>query len=172
MSVEAALQALYEDASLRDELRDDEANELLKWAEAELVKLEGADEAVFDEKVGELRRLIRGMNRFVGRRADLSAQAGDESLAHLSQHADALGYALSPDQLAQFAANAAALDGVSAVQALARLINGAGTAPPADSPPNANPPPDLPASAAPPADSPASFDFFGWQPPADDAQST
>jgi hypothetical protein len=119
-----ALQALYEDASLRDELGDEEANTLLKWAAGELAKLGDADESVFEEKTRELRRLLRGMNRFVGRRAEITAQADDTALLKLSEHANALGYALSPDQLAEFAAQGAALDGVSAVQALTRLISG------------------------------------------------
>ncbi len=126
---EDALQGFYEDASLRDELRDDEANELLKWAESELTKLDatGADDAVFEEKLGELRRLLRGMNRFVGRRQEITAQADDESLVKLTEHANALGYALSAEQLAQQAGELASLDAMSAIKNLTSLINETGT---------------------------------------------
>lgn len=150
---ESALEALYEDASLRDELRDDEANELLKWAESELVKLDesGADDEAFEEKVGQLRRLIRGMNRFVGRRAEISAQADDQTLVKMSEQADALGYTLSPEQLVQYGAKQALMDGVSAIQGLTRLISGgtSGDAP-AEAQQSAPPPTESP-EAAPPA---------------------
>ncbi|MBE2268454.1 MAG: hypothetical protein IAE80_09510 [Anaerolinea sp.] len=127
--VETALQTLFEDPSVRDELHDDEANELFKWAEGELGKLESveADDAAFEEKVGELRRLLRGMNRLVGRRADLSAQADDEALVKLTDHANALGYALTPAQLAASAGEIAALDAKSAIQRLTGLISGTDT---------------------------------------------
>lgn len=134
-----ALQAFYEDAGLRDELTDEEAKPLFQWAEAELGKLDaqGADDAVFEEKVGELRRLLRGMNRLVGRRAEFATQADDGALTRLTEHANALGYALHPDQLARFAALGATLDGVGAVRALTTLITGTPAAPdaPITSPP-------------------------------------
>lgn len=126
---ENALQAIYEDPGLRDELQDAEAEKLLKWAEAELVRLDasGADDAAFDEKVSELRRLLKGMNRLVGRRDQIGAQASDDALDKLVAHANALSYALTPDQLAAFAREGAALDGVSAVERLTALISQTGT---------------------------------------------
>lgn len=149
--VDSALEALYEDASLRDELRDDEANELLKWAEAELVKLDtsGATDADFESKIAQLRQLVRGMNRFVGRRAEISAQGADDAVTRLTDQAAALGYSLTPEQLAQFGAQSAAADGVSAVQGLTKLISSAGGAP-------ATEPPPLPAQTAEPDASPPS----------------
>lgn len=149
--VDSALEALYEDASLRDELRDDEANELLKWAEAELVKLDESDatDADFESKIAQLRQLVRGMNRFVGRRAEISAQGADDAVTRLTEQASALGYSLTPEQLAQFGAQSAAADGVSAVQGLTKLISSAGGAPSPE-------PPPVPAqaAAAPPATEP------------------
>lgn len=122
---ENALQAIYEDPGLRDELQDAEAEKLLKWAEAELTRLDasGADDAAFDEKVSELRRLLKGMNRLVGRRDQIGAQASDDSLDKLAAHANALGYGLTPDQLAAFAREGAALDGISAVERLTALVS-------------------------------------------------
>ena len=163
--VDSALEALYEDASLRDELRDDEANELLKWAEAELVKLDtsGATDADFESKIAQLRQLVRGMNRFVGRRAEISAQGVDEAVNRLTEQASALGYSLTPEQLAQFGAQSGAADGVSAVQGLTKLISSAGGAPSTEPPPlpaqaaepDAPPPPVLVDEAAPPPEPPA-----------------
>ena len=123
--VENALQAIYEDPGLRDELQDAEAEKLLQWAETELTRLDttGADDAAFDEKVSELRRLLKGMNRLVGRRDQIGAQASDDALDKLAAHANALGYALTPDQLAAFAAEGAALDGISAVERLTALVS-------------------------------------------------
>ena len=63
---EDALMRLYESASLRDELTDEEAKQLLKWAEDEVVRLDesGADDDAFEGR---------------SRDADAPAQA-DESL--------------------------------------------------------------------------------------------
>ena len=168
--VDSALEALYEDASLRDELRDDEANELLKWAEAELVKLDesGATDADFESKIAELRQLVRGLNRFVGRRAEISAQAGDTALVKLTEHAGALGYALTPDQLAQFGAQHAAADGVSAVQSLTKLISSASQAAPAAEPPaNAAPTNEPPTETIPPPEPVAEAAPLNEPPPVD-----
>lgn len=123
--VENALQAIYEDPGLRDELQDAEAEKLLKWAEAELTRLDasGADDAAFDEKMSELRRLLKGMNRLVGRRDQIGAQASDDALDKLAANANALGYALTPDHLAAFAREGASLDGISAVERLTTLIS-------------------------------------------------
>ena len=47
---EDAVQRLYESADVRDELTDDEAETLLKWAEDELIRLDesGADDETFE----------------------------------------------------------------------------------------------------------------------------
>lgn len=69
---EDILQAIYEDPDLRDNLTDDEAEVMLKWAETELARLdaEQADETAFEEAADQLRRLLKGINQWIGHKGD------------------------------------------------------------------------------------------------------
>jgi hypothetical protein len=66
-----ALQALLEDASLREDLTDDEAAPLFDWAADQLKRLDAqqADDAAFAAAVGAIRRLVKTMNWLVGQRS-------------------------------------------------------------------------------------------------------
>lgn len=86
--VEAATIALYESADLRDNLVDDDADNLLKWAESEIARLDASspDDEAFAAGVEALQRVIKGMNRFVGKWAQLTP---DERTAALDKIAGA-----------------------------------------------------------------------------------
>lgn len=73
-----ALQALLEDASLREDVTDDEAKPLFDWAAEQLKRLdaENADDERFETAVGAIRRIVKSLNWVVGRRT----YAGAESL--------------------------------------------------------------------------------------------
>ena len=118
--VEAAIQSFYEDADLRGELTDDEANVLLRWAETELSKVDAAsaDDAAFEAATDTLSSLIKSINRFIGRRGYSTPEEQAAGFAKISAHAKALGYPLPADAFtASFDAQAAA-DNITALQAL------------------------------------------------------
>ena len=95
---ESAVERLYERADLRDELTDDEAETLLKWAEGELVRLDASspDDDAFDAQVDTLVRLIKQINRYAGRQGQLSAQDADQTPAAIATLAASLGYPPAP----------------------------------------------------------------------------
>ncbi len=165
--VEAAIERLYEDSDLRDELTDDEAQHLLRWAEAELSKVDAssADETAFETAVDTLGSLIKSINRFIGRRSYSTPDEQAAAFAKIADHAQSLGYPLPADAFtASFEAQAAA-DNVAALQALLSQIETsaapAAQAAPAPSAPETPPaPPAPPAPAQPPA-------FSSAEPPAE-----
>lgn len=145
--VEAAIQSFYENPDLRDELTDDEAGHLLKWAEAELSKVDArhADDAEFEEAAGTLGSLIKSINRFIGRRGYATPDEQAAAFAKIAAHAQALGYPLPATFEPTFEAQAAT-DNVTALQTLLSQIEHSAE-PEAESPAPAAPP--QPVTAAP-----------------------
>jgi hypothetical protein len=163
---EGAIERLYEDADVRDELRDDEANTLLKWAEDRLTQLaaQAATDEEFDAKASQFRSLLKGMNRLVGNRSTLDADALNTRLAELSAQAASVASAgqasaqaapsIPADQLKDVAGKLPSLDDAAAVNTLTALFT-PGIAPaqtvssavsaPAEVP---APPSDMPSPAA------------------------
>lgn len=122
-NAESAIEHLYGDAAVRDSLADPEAETLLRWAEDQIMRLasETSDEAVFEAQVDALRRLVKGVNRFVGERGQMDTTDRDARLADLLERGQTLG--------APPAATASALgetfaggDDASALQALLGLL--------------------------------------------------
>jgi hypothetical protein len=106
-----AVQALYDNETLREELVDEEAIPLLRWAEAKIAQLDAeyADDAAFKQAVGIFTRLLDSINLVVGRRGYAPVEAQRAALEALMAHAAALGIAL-PAQEAEamtFSAQAA-----------------------------------------------------------------
>jgi hypothetical protein len=157
-NAERALERLYEDSDIRDELRDPEAQSLLKWAEAQVIRLaeESADDAEFDTKFETLRGMLKDMNRFVGKRAELDSAAQAAKLGEISAAALALGAPAGVS--AQAAADWKGLDDSAALNTLLNIVS-----PPSEpieaaahavesAPENAPLPSAPPLSAAPSAD--------------------
>lgn len=94
MDLETATSRLYEDASLTEDLIDEEAVKLLQWAETQLPDLVAKypDETEFDEAFKALRTMVKGMNRFVGQRASMDDTEKQERLGKISAAAVALGF--------------------------------------------------------------------------------
>jgi hypothetical protein len=134
---QSALQQLYEDANLRDELTDDEAQPLYQWAEAQIAQLDAAaaDDAAFETSLEALRRLLKSINRFVGRRPFSTPDQQAEGLAKIAEHAQSLGYALPSERQSAFLQSQAATDNLSALSALLNEIGGAVTEAQAESAP-------------------------------------
>lgn len=99
---ENALMRLYEDADLRDELTDDEADQMLKWAESELTRLDasGVDDSAFEAQVDTLLNMLKKINRFAGRQGQFSAQSNDQAPANIAALAAELGHPASAEQVA------------------------------------------------------------------------
>lgn len=90
---ERGVQSLYEEADVRDELTDDEAQALFQWAEEQVARLaaEELDDETFDTAVAHLRRLMRGMNRFAARQADMTFDDQQAMLGKMQVSASAIG---------------------------------------------------------------------------------
>ncbi len=118
---EDALMRLYESASLRDELTDEEAQQLLKWAEDEVVRLDesGADDDAFEARVDTLMRLLKQMNRYAGRQGQMSAQGVDQTPQQIAGLASELGHAADAAQIGA----ASTGDPLGTVQALTALFS-------------------------------------------------
>ena len=131
---EDALMRLYEDADLRDELTDDEAAQMLKWAEAELTRLDASspDDAAFASQVDALFDLLKRMNRFAGRQGQLApqafAQSNDQTPANIAALAAQLGHPASPEQVAGTGTG----DPSGTLTALINLMSAAPTDSPSD----------------------------------------
>jgi hypothetical protein len=67
-TIAAEEQRLYESASLRDDLNDEEAQTLLTWGQKQVRRLAVDYADNFEQKTRFLRQLIKGINRFVGQR--------------------------------------------------------------------------------------------------------
>lgn len=66
--IQNAQQELYEVASIRDDLDDDEASVLLKWGEQQIARIAQETPENFAQRVRFLRTLMQRINRFVGQR--------------------------------------------------------------------------------------------------------
>jgi hypothetical protein len=154
---EDALMGLYEDPSLRDELVDDDAETLYHWAEAQIARIDAAypDDEAFEDAMSALRRVMDGVNHFIGERAFKSAEENEEALAQIADSAEKIGCPvrledapdLTPHPPAEEAAfgddvlrslsvseSAASLDDSTALAALLAWLDG-GADQPADDPP-------------------------------------
>jgi hypothetical protein len=105
--VETATTQLYEDAGLTEDLVDEEANALLKWAEAQIPIMIAryTDETAFDERFKALRTLVKSVNRLFGQPDDPEKQ---ERMAKIAESASALGYPVNPVELTDFTAQSSA----------------------------------------------------------------
>lgn len=153
---EDAVQRLYESADVRDELTDDEAETLLKWAEDELTKLDdsGADDATFEAKTITLMDLLKNMNRYAGRQGQLTAEADDQTPGAIASLASTLGHSADAKQIAA----AGTGDPTSTIHSLTALMGGASapahqfsaeSAAPAPEQPVIHPTPVAPSTATP-----------------------
>jgi hypothetical protein len=115
---EDAVMALYEDASLRDDLVDDDAETLYRWAEAQIARLDAefADDAAFDQAVAALRCILSGVNHVVGGRAFKTADEIDAEIAQIAESAEKIGRAVDPEQAPDLAQSEEAAFGGDALR--------------------------------------------------------
>ncbi len=104
VDLETATIRLYEEASLTEDLVDQDATMLLKWAEqqvADLVTKYGSDEEAFENAFSALRSMVKNMNRFVGQSAMSAEEQQAKRLENISQSAGQIGFELTPTFSAQ-----------------------------------------------------------------------
>lgn len=123
---EMAMERLYGDESLTDELRDDEAKTLLSWGEAELNRLlaQDMDEETFDDRFKLLRRTMKRINSFVAKRQEYEADKAQNVMARFTEGAFELGYEISYEQMTTFLAQQSTLNNQETVQAMLALMTG------------------------------------------------
>jgi hypothetical protein len=167
MDIETVTSRLYEDASLTEDLIDEEAKKLLQWAETQLPDLiaKYPDETAFDEAFKALRTMVKGMNRFVGQRASMDETEKQDRLGKIASAAVTLGFnptaAVGSAQVARHEQEQSNMD---VLEDLLRLFSPATAAPQAAEP---VPSPNLPAPApAAPAPVEESFPEVSEEPPA------
>jgi hypothetical protein len=123
---ENAVQQLYEDPGLRDELTDDEVPTMLKWAEGEVAKLDArsADDAAFETGFDALRKLLSSINRYIGRRSYSTPEEQAAEMDRIAERAGWLGYSLSPEPDTTLFQSQGAEDNITALASLLARIGG------------------------------------------------
>lgn len=147
---ENAIQQLYEDPGLREDLSDEEVPTMFQWAERQVAKLDAnsADDAAFEEGFDALRKLLTSINRYIGRRSYSSPEEQAAEMDRIAERAGTLGYDLAAveEDPNLFSAQGED-DNITAMnKLLARIDDGE---PETDTPP-----------APPPIDLPSVDDFF------------
>jgi len=131
-----AIEALYEDAGIREELIDSEARILLQWGAKQIEALasKNLDDGQFDESFERLRHLLTLISRFIGQRAYLSPDGQQERMRSIVEAAGALGYTIPAELTATHIQQQAVEDNEAALRALTAMIETSQPHPPAPSP--------------------------------------
>jgi hypothetical protein len=87
--IEALIERLYESENLTDSLTDPSAKLLLVWGEQHINGLAALAPEQIDEATRHIRRVMRAINRLVGRREQLSEE---ELVQQLLQLVDQVGH--------------------------------------------------------------------------------
>ncbi|MBL8166451.1 MAG: hypothetical protein JNJ61_30995 [Anaerolineae bacterium] len=121
---ERAIRVMSGDTHVRSELTDDEAALLLRWGEAQVNALAGQnlDDAGFDQRCGQLTELLVTINRFVGQRMYITAEAQRAGLDEILLLARAAGYTVAAADVDAFAKEHGALANSDALTALTSLL--------------------------------------------------
>jgi hypothetical protein len=129
--LDRALERMYGELGLTDELTDDEAEILLRWGENAVTQLDAAtdDEETFDAQFKQVRRLMKRVNRFVGAHADYDPAEAQEKLAKLRENAAELHITLDDARLQQYISAQAGQPNGEALRGLLDLLS---PPPPAD----------------------------------------
>ncbi|MBZ0285410.1 MAG: hypothetical protein K8L97_32050 [Anaerolineae bacterium] len=119
-----AIQNMYADPSVREELIDEEADVLLKWGETQFTSLaaQNWDDAHFEAASSNLNRLLNEINRFIGKRAYWPPAEQTASLAEIARLAETLQYKAAPAALEAFAQQYAAIPNPETIAALTTLL--------------------------------------------------
>lgn len=99
--IQRAVESIYENESLTEELDDDAAEFLLQWGEQQVRRRgeEIFEEARFEQTLHYLRRLMENLNYFIGQRENLDDEEAREIMGEIIQNAQILEFSLSPQAL-------------------------------------------------------------------------
>ncbi|MEQ8673975.1 MAG: hypothetical protein RLP44_32320 [Aggregatilineales bacterium] len=122
---ESAMIQLYENESLTENLTDDAAQTLLKWAEAQIMTLaeNNEDEAAFEELFTTLRRLTRTMNTFAGLAAQMDMPKQQTYMEEIKALATQLGFNVMDEQFSAYNASMTDLEETERVRQLIETID-------------------------------------------------
>lgn len=126
VDLETATIQLYEDASLTEDLHDEEAQLLLKWGEKQLrplVEKYSADEATFEETFKHIRRFIKAVNRFVGRRQDAAPDEQQEMMAKVVEAAQVMNPDFRADAVNSFTQAQSAQSNIQTIESLLAWVS-------------------------------------------------
>ena len=121
---EWAIQSLYENPSCRDELTDTEAAILLRWAEAQIMRLAEMElpKDVFEGAYDNLSGLVRLINRLAARCVYMPEEEQAVVLNRIAESAAALGLHIPPEQLTCYLEQPVSEDIHENVRALIALV--------------------------------------------------
>lgn len=122
--IQGAVQQLYENSSLREDLNDEQAKVVLAWAEKQIPALaeKFPDQAAFDEAFGTLQRIIRGFNRLIGHGADYSSMQFRDRTAKVVEWARSIQLPVDDAAIDTFVSEVASMDAVGQVAALSQAL--------------------------------------------------
>lgn len=153
---ESAIELLYTNTSVRDELTDDEAEVIIQWGIKHIKQLAAKDlpDEDFEESIGHLTKLMNRINRFAARRADQDTEKQQQSLDRIRESAEQVGLPIAQAQLDAFLSQPVAqADDINAnLQQLLALVDDAPDGGEGDTPPT---PPEATFTAQPAPQTPA-----------------
>ena len=122
---ENAMIRLYENESLTENLTDDAAKTLLRWAEAQIMTLaeNNEDETAFEDLFTTLRRLTRTMNTFAGLAAQMDTTKQQTYMEEIKDLATQLGFNVMDEQFSAYNASMIGLDETERVRQLIETID-------------------------------------------------
>ncbi|MEL6149656.1 MAG: hypothetical protein AAFR56_08520, partial [Chloroflexota bacterium] len=121
---ERAIERIYEDESLTDEMMDDEAKVLLRWSEDTVVELDSdaPDDDTFDARFKQMRKLMKRINKFIGQRSSVSDEEAQEMVEKFRSTAADMGHEISEERVQQFMVAQKTLSNTEAVKAMLALL--------------------------------------------------
>lgn len=133
VDAESAMMRLYENETLTENLTDDAAQTLLRWAEAQIMALaeNNEDETAFEELFTTLRRLTRTMNTFAGLAAHMEPVKQQTYMQEIKDLAAQLGFTIMDEPFSAYNADMGNLEETERVRRLIETIDP--PAPPQDS---------------------------------------
>lgn len=131
INAQIAAERILDDPSLRDELTDDEAQQLIDWGVAQAVAAAerhraSADEAALDDELDKLHKFIKRINNFAAKRSEDDAERVRKRFDWIaSLSAELFGQSVTlPDdaEIDDFLAGQAAMDNRQFVQKLLAML--------------------------------------------------
>lgn len=121
---ERAMERLYENEGLTDELTDTEAKPLLKWAESEILRLDalGLDEETFDAQFKLVRRNMKRINSFVAKRQNADDEKRQTMIDRFIDGLKELGHPIDTVKVETFVNAQNTWDNLATVQGMLAFI--------------------------------------------------